>query len=347
MKIFKAYRSPHFKDQIIPVEFVILHYTAQSLKESLNIFLSPESKVSCHLLIDRDGSTYELVDCWEVRAKKAFHAGHSLWRGSENKNWKGFNNFSIGIELVNWNGNLFPYPDKQYQSLFEVLTHLKTQYPQLKNPDRLLGHEHIAGFRGKKDPGYLFDWSYLFQNVYGESNQSKNKIEFVKSYPKGSLNNNQKRDKSIYSKLRDTNNQENIVSQKENLKKDNLKIKDQNTGDRSVERLNSDNKDKLKNESLRKGGNTENKNTIDKNNSIEDRGNDKKGIDNLHLINENRKHLIRKSVLTKREIESLQFLKESKKWSDKKAKRISLTLENTYYPFWFKKYILFFYHLLF
>ena len=177
MKICKDYCSPHFEDAFIPVEFAVLHYTAQSLKESLNIFLSPKSKVSCHLLIDRDGSVYELVKCFEGKAKKAFHAGPSLWRDSKGKKWTSFNNFSLGIELVNWNGNLFPYTKEQYQSLFEVLTHLKAQYPQLNSPDRLLGHEHIAGFRGKKDPGYLFDWFYLFKNVYGDRRSKEEKKE--------------------------------------------------------------------------------------------------------------------------------------------------------------------------
>ena len=223
MQIYKDYRSPHFKDEMIPVEFVVLHYTAQSLKGSLNIFLSSKSMVSCHLLIDRDGSTYELVDCWDAKVKKAFHAGQSVWQDSKGKKWSGFNDFSIGIELVNWNGNVFLFTEEQYQSLFKVLSYLKSKFPQLQKPHRILGHEHIAGFRGKKDPGYLFDWSYLFNKVY--------------------------------------------------------------------------------------------------------------------LTADNRNFPIRNSILTKKEIDSL--LKKSKKWDDNKAKKISLILENKYYPFWFKKALLF------
>jgi len=217
MEIFKKYCSAHFEDTVIPVEFVVLHYTAQSLKESLNIFLS--SKVSCHLLIDREGSIYELVDCWEGKVKKAFHAGQSLWQDSDGKTWEAFNNFSLGIELVNWNGNFFPYTKQQYESLFQVLNHFKAKYPQLKNPNRILGHEQIAGFRGKKDPGFFFDWQALFKNIYLDAD-----------YP------------------------------------------------------------------------------------------------------------IREPALTKRELESLDFLK---KWNDKKAKRVSLLLENQNYPFWFKKTLLY------
>lgn len=166
MVISKKYRAKSFQDTNIPVEFVVLHYTAQSLEGSLKIFLEFKAKVSCHLLIDRDGMVYELVDCWDGVCKKAFHAGRSFFKDENKKDWNSFNNFSIGIELVNWNGNIFDFTKQQYKSLFTSLNHLKNQYPSLNNPNRILGHEHISGFRGKRDPGYLFDWPQLFKEVY-------------------------------------------------------------------------------------------------------------------------------------------------------------------------------------
>lgn len=190
MVVSKEYVSSHFEDRVIPVEFVVLHYTAQSLKESLRIltsgpcpvsrqlktFIPPASfvlssgshPVSCHLLIDEEGKLYELVECWEGVCKKAFHAGKSRFVDSQGKKWERFNDFSIGIELVNWNGNVFPFTDYQYRSLQELLHQLKNVYPALRNPERIVGHEHIAGFRGKKDPGGLFDWTRFFKSVYPE-----------------------------------------------------------------------------------------------------------------------------------------------------------------------------------
>ena len=56
--------------------------------------------------------------------------------------------------------------EKQYQALFKVLSFLKKTYPSLEDPKRILGHEHIASSRGKKDPGLLFDWERLFKEVY-------------------------------------------------------------------------------------------------------------------------------------------------------------------------------------
>lgn len=164
----KEYKSPHFDSKPIPVEFLVLHYTAQSFQGTLNIFLSDKPAVSCHLLIDRKGKVFEMVSCWEGICHRAFHAGKSHWTDPQNplKNWESFNNFSMGIELVNWNGNFYPYTEAQYLSLFQVIRHLKTVYPQLENPHRILGHEQVAGFRGKVDPGIQLNWKRLFQEVY-------------------------------------------------------------------------------------------------------------------------------------------------------------------------------------
>ena len=230
MIVFKEHCSPHFEDQEIPVEFVVLHYTAQSLEESLRIFTSGSKALSCHLLIDEKGKVYELVKCWEGTCYKAFHAGQSSFLDSQSRRWDSFNNFSLGIELVNWNGNIFNFTEDQYQSLFELLTHLKSIYPALQNPERIVGHEHITGFRGKKDPGALFDWEKLFQ--------------------------------SLYKKI------------------------------------------------------------------------DKRGLD---FIWDQNLVFQRSSVLTKKQCQSLAFLKNSRNWNDKTARQISLIMEQLFLPFWLKK----------
>ncbi|MBE8221844.1 MAG: N-acetylmuramoyl-L-alanine amidase [Bdellovibrionales bacterium] len=144
------------------MSFIVLHYTACSLKETLKIFLDPKSKVSAHFVIDVDGKIY---NCVEIN-KSAWHSGQSCFSDTQNKDLKNFNDFSIGIELVNLNGNLFNYSEHQYDSLFYLVKYLQTKYPLLKDPNKILGHEHIAGFRGKADPGYFFDWKKLFAICY-------------------------------------------------------------------------------------------------------------------------------------------------------------------------------------
>lgn len=170
MHINCKHLSPNFDNKKIDVCFVVLHYTACPLKESLEIFLDAKSKTSAHYIIDTDGQIYNCVAIDKV----AWHAGHSKFCDPEKKEWSNFNNCSIGIELVNLNGNLFDYTKPQYTNLFFLIKQLQKQYPVLKDPNKILGHEHIAGFRGKVDPGYCFDWKKMFTSCYA----------FVDVYPK-------------------------------------------------------------------------------------------------------------------------------------------------------------------
>ena len=89
-------------------------------------------------------------------------------------NWQEFNNFSIGIEIVNLNGNLLGYSEKQYAALKEVMDHLRSQYEALNSPQRVIGHEQIAGWRGKVDPGVHFDWDRFCEvNFPGEAHPKR------------------------------------------------------------------------------------------------------------------------------------------------------------------------------
>ena len=152
----------------IPVEYLLIHYTALNLQQTISIFLNKRAKVSCHLIIDKDGAVYELVDCLKGMVYKAWHAGGSLWT-EKDKEYSGFNRFSIGIELINYNGNVFPYTEAQYQKLFKVIQQLQINHPNLLNPNRILGHEHVAGYRGKCDPGHCFDWEKLYKSCFSNS----------------------------------------------------------------------------------------------------------------------------------------------------------------------------------
>ena len=147
--------------QIIPVEFLVLHYTAVDLNETLAIFTDPDSGASAHLVIDTDGQVYELVRCLDGQALRAWHAGVSQWQ-----RWQGLNDCAIGIELVNFNGNVFPFTDEQYLSLQQVVRRLQAHYSSLHDPERVVGHEQIAGFRGKADPGLCFDWPRFYRDNY-------------------------------------------------------------------------------------------------------------------------------------------------------------------------------------
>lgn len=157
--------SPNFDAQPVSVEFLVLHYSAAGLEETLRIFKDPQRKVSAHLVIGAEGEVFETVKCWDGIAQRAWHAGESRLELC-GRVWEGFNDFSLGIELVNFNGNLLSYTPRQYQALFSVLAHLQGLYPALRDAQRVVGHEQIAGHRGKCDPGWCFEWETFFKTAF-------------------------------------------------------------------------------------------------------------------------------------------------------------------------------------
>lgn len=157
--------TPNFDARPIDVRFLVIHYTAVDLERTLEIFADPARKAAAHLVIDRDGAIYECVPCWEGVALRAWHAGRSAWSTGVDR-WETLNDWSIGIELVNYNGNVIDFTQAQYETLAHVIGHLARNYPALQAAESLLGHEQIAGFRGKADPGWHFDWPRVFAACY-------------------------------------------------------------------------------------------------------------------------------------------------------------------------------------
>lgn len=106
------------------------------------------SRVSCHLLIRRDGGAIQYVPF----ALRAWHAGASAFQGRP-----GCNDYSIGIELEGT--DTLPYTEAQYQRLAQVIRALMRAYPAITR-ERIVGHAEIAPGR-KTDPGPAFDWGYF------------------------------------------------------------------------------------------------------------------------------------------------------------------------------------------
>lgn len=149
--------SPNFNDRPdgTQINSIIIHYTGmQTAQDALNRLCDPKSEVSAHYTIDMDGTLYNHVD----PKKRAWHAGVSQWGILSN-----FNDFSIGIELVN-KGHEFGYhdfPDVQIDRLIGLMKDLFKLYPI--KPELVLGHSDIAPDR-KQDPGEFFPWDRLIRN---------------------------------------------------------------------------------------------------------------------------------------------------------------------------------------
>lgn len=78
----------------IKPRYLLSHYTASgNMEGTVSYFQSKASKVSAHIVIGRDGRMVQMV----AFNRRAWHAGDSQWDG-----FVGLNDFSIGIEYVNW-----------------------------------------------------------------------------------------------------------------------------------------------------------------------------------------------------------------------------------------------------
>ena len=159
--LIRNVQSPNFDKEEIPVEFLVVHYTACTLERTLEIFQDKERKVCSHFVIDTDGSIYDLGHFWHGPIRRGAHAGVSRLE-MDGHIYEKFNDFSIGVEMVNFNGNLLEYPTVQYNSLTKVIKQMMNRFALLNDPKRIVGHEQIAGFRGKADPGLRFDWKKLY-----------------------------------------------------------------------------------------------------------------------------------------------------------------------------------------
>ena len=134
--------------------FVIIHHTAQnSCEQTLKTFTLPQTQVSAHYVICKDGTVHHMLNDY----LRAWHGGAARWGSSTD-----INSNSIGIEIDN-NG-FEAFTDEQISSLLRLLGTLKKQYTIPSS--NFIGHADIAPGR-KVDPNRHFPWQQLAVNGFG------------------------------------------------------------------------------------------------------------------------------------------------------------------------------------
>lgn len=150
--ILRHQPSPNFgprRGGLTP-RLIVLHYTAMAdAQGAIDWLCAPESQVSAHLLIDRDGTTTRMVD----DTLRAWHAGQGAWAGCDD-----VNSASIGIELANTGAE--PFPEPQMAALETLLGDLMARHAIPASG--VIAHSDLAPHR-KSDPGARFDWQRLAQ----------------------------------------------------------------------------------------------------------------------------------------------------------------------------------------
>lgn len=146
--------SPNFESRKagMKASILLLHYTGLSSCATAIAWLArPESKVSCHYVVDEDGRIVQMVP----EPLRAWHAGLSSWAGETD-----INSASIGIEIHNpgHEGGYPPFPDAQMRAVEALSRDIIARHGI--RPERVLAHSDVAPVR-KKDPGERFDWGRL------------------------------------------------------------------------------------------------------------------------------------------------------------------------------------------
>jgi N-acetylmuramoyl-L-alanine amidase len=152
--IDKRIESDSFKKRTAKVTTLIFHHTALNFERS--IYAMVHGATSAHYVVAEDGVVYKILEDNEV----AYHAGLSKWRGVPQLNGR-----SIGIEIVNLDGNVNAYPQKQIDAVRELSALIMARNPDISSRN-IVGHADIAPGR-KKDPGLLFPWRELSEKGIG------------------------------------------------------------------------------------------------------------------------------------------------------------------------------------
>lgn len=146
--------SPNFEERRngARASILLMHYTGlASCVRAIDWLSRPESKVSCHYVIDADGTIWQMV----AENKRAWHAGVGSWHGDCD-----INSASIGIEIHNpgHDGGYPDFPEVQMSAVTALSADIITRNGI--RPERVLAHSDIAPGR-KIDPGEKFDWARL------------------------------------------------------------------------------------------------------------------------------------------------------------------------------------------
>lgn len=142
----------------VSIDMLLLHYTGMETGEAaIDWLCREESGVSCHYVVEEDGSILQLVP----EEKRAWHAGKSEWLGETDTNSR-----SIGIEIVNpGHGNGYPdFPNDQIAAVIGLCGDIVDR--NRIAPRMVLAHSDVAPGR-KQDPGEKFPWARLFEKGVG------------------------------------------------------------------------------------------------------------------------------------------------------------------------------------
>lgn len=149
--------TPNKSGKLIKPEAIVLHHSGGSYNGGVSWIMNPDSKVSYHCLIARDGRRTVFGD----DSNRMWHAGKSVWKGRSD-----LNSWSLG---VSWEGDTYlnPLEEDAIASAMEYIL------PRIKkwniDPSMILDHRMVSPSR-KTDIApmeYSRVMSRIHQELYG------------------------------------------------------------------------------------------------------------------------------------------------------------------------------------
>jgi len=148
----KSFPSPNSDDRPegAIVDTVVIHATVlESIEDVIRHFEATDSRVSAHYTIGRDGTIVTHVP----EDRRAWHAGQSRMKDGRTQ----VNDFSIGIELVNRNDGVDPFPASQIHALRRLLKSIMSRHAI----QFIVPHYACADPPGRKSDPAGFDESWI------------------------------------------------------------------------------------------------------------------------------------------------------------------------------------------
>ena len=149
--IAPALRSPNSdaRPPGVDISSIVLHATGQTNTwNTARTFLDFTANISAHFVVGRTGEIVQTVPL----ERRAWHAGVSELEGVSD-----VNDYSIGIELVNRNDGVDPYPDVQYAATARLIDRVRALYPV--PAERSVTHAAIALPAGRSPIRWDSTWN--------------------------------------------------------------------------------------------------------------------------------------------------------------------------------------------
>ncbi len=137
-------------------------------------FQNPDAHASTHYYLDNDGDVIQMVPESEGAYAQGVRESQRTWKGAAGQlpPWSGdanLNLWAISIEMEGMAASIhetMPRHGVQWDALLSWVNYIAAKYRIPIDRDHIVGHDEIASH--KRDPGSLFDWDGLMEDLRAE-----------------------------------------------------------------------------------------------------------------------------------------------------------------------------------